>query len=102
MSDIYLDNAATTPLDPRVLEVMLPYLGEKYGNPSSFHSKGKVATDAIREARESIAAILRVRADEILFTSGGTESDNLAILGYARMNKPVSYTHLTLPTIYSV
>jgi len=93
MSDIYLDNAATTPLDPRVLEVMLPYLGEKYGNPSSFHSKGKVATDAIREARESIAAILRVRADEILFTSGGTESDNLAILGYARMNKQFG-THI--------
>ena len=87
MKDIYLDNAATTPLDPRVLEVMLPYLGEKYGNPSSFHSIGKIATDALREARADIATILHVRPDEILFTSGGTESDNLAILGYARMNK---------------
>ncbi len=87
MQDIYLDHAATTPLDPRVHEVMLPYLDEKYGNPSSFHSTGKIVTDDIREARESIAKILHVRADEILFTSGGTESDNLAILGHTRMNK---------------
>jgi cysteine desulfurase len=87
MQDIYLDHAATTPLDPRVREAMLPYLDEKYGNPSSFHSTGKIVTDDVRQARESIAQILHVRADEILFTSGGTESDNLAILGHARMNK---------------
>lgn len=93
MKDVYLDHAATTPLDPRVIEAMLPYMGEQYGNPSSFHSKGKVAADAIREAREDIAAILHVRPDEILFTSGGTESDNLAILGYARMNKQFG-THI--------
>lgn len=93
MPDIYLDHAATTPLDPRVLEVMLPYLKDKYGNPSSFHSRGKVATDALREARTSMANILHVRPDEILFTSGGTESDNLAILGYARMNKQFG-THI--------
>ncbi len=93
MPDVYLDNAATTALDPRVLEVMLPYLQDKFGNPSSFHSRGKVATDALREARASIASILCVRPDEILFTSGGTESDNLAILGYARMNKQFG-THI--------
>ena len=93
MKDVYLDNAATTALDPRVLEVMLPYLQDKFGNPSSFHSRGKVATDALREARGSIAEILHVRPDEILFTSGGTESDNLAILGYARMNKQFG-THI--------
>lgn len=86
MRNVYLDNAATTPLDPRVLEAMLPYLKEDYGNPSSFHSVGKIAKDALDAARERMAAILHVRADELLFTSGGTDSDNLAILGYARAN----------------
>lgn len=79
-----MDHAAATPMDPRVLEVMLPFLKESYGNPSSFHMKGKVVKDALEEARERVAAILGARADEILFTSGGTESDNLAVLGYAR------------------
>lgn len=83
---VYLDHAATTPLDPRVLLAMRPYLEEIHGNPSSFHGEGKRAKDAIDGARERIAKVLHVRADEILFTSGGTESDNLAILGYARAN----------------
>ncbi len=87
MREVYLDHAAATPLDPRVREAMLPYLGEVYGNPSSFHSAGKDAKDAIDDARGRIANVLNVRADEILFTSGGTESDNLAILGYVRANK---------------
>lgn len=85
--DVYLDHAATTPLHPQVREAMLPYLETEYGNPSSFHSVGKQVKDAIDTARESIANILHVRSDEILFTSGGTESDNLAILGYARKQK---------------
>jgi len=84
---VYLDHAATTQLDPRVLEVMLPYLSEKFGNPSSFHSLGKEVKDAMDEARSRLATMLSVRPDEILFTSGGTESDNLAILGYARANQ---------------
>jgi cysteine desulfurase len=84
---VYLDHAATTPLDPRVREAMLPYLCLKQGNPSSFHSFGKVIKDDIEKARLSIAEILGVRSDEILFTSGGTESDNLAVLGYARKNQ---------------
>jgi cysteine desulfurase len=84
---VYLDHAATTPLDPRVIEVMLPYLTEKYGNPSSFHTLGKQAKDDISESRSQIAEVLNVRSDEILFTSGGTESDNLAILGFARANQ---------------
>ena len=87
MKYIYLDNAATTPINPQVREVMLPYLNEKYGNPSSFHSVGKEVKDDLDTARENIGKILNVRPDEILFTSGGTESDNLAILGFARMNK---------------
>lgn len=85
--EVYLDHAATTPIHPAVREVMLPYLGEKFGNPSSFHSVGKTVKDDVDHARERIARVLNVRADEILFTSGGTESDNLAILGYARMNQ---------------
>jgi len=84
---VYLDHAATTPLDPRVREAMLPYLCLKQGNPSSFHSFGKEIKDDIEEARRSIADILGVRSDEIIFTSGGTESDNLAVLGYARKNQ---------------
>ncbi len=86
LQQVYLDHAATTPMDPRVYEVMLPYLAEKFGNPSSFHSVGKVVKDALDVARQQIATVLDVRADELLFTSGGTESDNLAILGYARAN----------------
>ena len=86
MREVYLDHAATTPLDPRVLEAMLPYLEGDYGNPSSFHTMGKRVKDAMEDARARIASILRARSDEILFTSGGTESDNLAILGVARAN----------------
>lgn len=84
---VYLDHAAATPIHSAVSEAMLPYLGEKFGNPSSFHSVGKTVKDDVDAARERIAKVLNVRADEILFTSGGTESDNLAILGYARMNQ---------------
>lgn len=87
MKSVYLDHAATTPLDPRVREAMLPYLDEKFGNPSSFHTFGKQAKDDIDDARGEIAKILHTRPDEILFTSGGTESDNLAILGFARANQ---------------
>ncbi|MBI4438248.1 cysteine desulfurase [Candidatus Uhrbacteria bacterium] len=85
--EVYLDHAATTPMLPDVLEAMLPYLTHVYGNPSSFHSLGKNAKDAVDEARTLIASLLHAREDEILFTSGGTESDNLAVLGYARKNQ---------------
>lgn len=81
-----MDHAATSPLDPRVFRVMQPWLTEKFGNPSSFHSPGKEAKDAIEAARLDISKILSCRAEEIIFTSGGTESDNLAILGFARAN----------------
>ncbi len=86
--EVYLDNAATTKTDPKVLEAMLPYFSEHYGNPSSMYKLGHESKMVIDEAREEIAKILGgVRPDEILFTSGGTESDNLAILGSARKNK---------------
>ncbi len=84
---IYLDNASTTPLDPRVLEVMLPYFSETYGNPSSFHSVGLEAKKAVSQARKTIASLLHGHEEEILFTSGGTESDNLAVIGVPRAAK---------------
>ena len=80
---IYLDYAATTPLDPRVLEAMMPYLTEKFGNPNSIHAFGREARKAVDEAREKIAALLNCRPYELVFTSGGTESDNLALRGVA-------------------
>jgi cysteine desulfurase len=75
----YLDNAATTRLDPEVLEVMLPLMTEQYGNPSSIHSYGRAVRSAIERARKSIAGILNAAPAEIFFTSGGTEADNTAI-----------------------
>ncbi|PIX62161.1 cysteine desulfurase NifS [Candidatus Uhrbacteria bacterium CG_4_9_14_0_2_um_filter_41_50] len=84
---VYLDNAATTPIDKRVLAVMKPFLTDDFGNPSSFHTPGKVAGDALDGARKQVADVIGARSDEIIFTSGGTESDNLAILGFARKNQ---------------
>ncbi|MBW2972351.1 cysteine desulfurase NifS [Candidatus Woesearchaeota archaeon] len=80
---VYLDNGATTMVDPAVVKVMLPFFTEKYGNPSSIHQKGQEAKQALAEAREVIAGKLNASYDEIIFTSGGTESDNLAIRGAA-------------------
>jgi cysteine desulfurase len=80
---IYLDHAATTPLDPRVLEEMLPYLTEHHGNPSSIHASGRRARQGLDEARETLAALLGTKPREIVFTAGGTESDNLALKGVA-------------------
>lgn len=95
---VYLDHAATTPLDRRVFKVMKPWFTNKFGNPSSFHSPGKEAKDAIEAARIKIAKILSCRAEEIIFTSGGTESDNLAVLGLARANAGAG-NHLVVSAI---
>lgn len=85
---VYLDHAATTPVDPRVRDAMLPYLGERFGNPSSPHGLGRVPKMALEEARERVAAALGADSPlEIIFTSGGTEADNLAVLGFARANR---------------
>jgi cysteine desulfurase len=78
---IYLDHSATTPVDERVFEAMLPYFSEIYGNPSSAHTFGQKAEQAIEDSRETIAKIFNCRPSEVIFTSGGSESDNLAIRG---------------------
>jgi len=80
---VYLDNAATTPVDPRVVEVMRPYWLEDWGNPSSVYAAGRRARRALDGARDRIAQVLNCRANEIIFTSCGSESDNLAIRGGA-------------------
>ena len=79
MNRIYLDNAATTPLDKEVLEAMLPYMTEKFGNPSSIYSYGRESRLAIENARKTVAKLLNAHPGEIFFTSGGTESNNTAI-----------------------
>jgi len=81
---IYFDNAATTPLDPRVRAAMHPYLDGAFGNPSSLHYDGRAARDAVEQARVSTAALCGAKASEVVFTAGGTEADNLAILGVVR------------------
>jgi cysteine desulfurase len=87
---IYLDYAATTPVDQRVLNVMMPYFRENHGNPSSVHRLGQKAETAIESAREKVAAVLHCRADEIIFTSCGSESDNLALRGAAMARRNAS------------
>jgi cysteine desulfurase len=84
---VYLDNASTTMVDDVVLNAMLPYFQESYGNPSSLHLEGRLTKSAIEQSRMKIAELIKADASEIIFTSGGTESDNLAILGIARANK---------------
>jgi cysteine desulfurase len=84
---IYLDNAASTPVSDEVLQEMLPYFKENYGNPSSIHRFGRMATKAIESARKRIAELINAQPNEILFTSGGTESNNTALCGIMRQNK---------------
>ena len=120
--EVYLDNSATTRCYTEVGELVYKVMCQDYGNPSSMHRKGVDAEHYIKDAKEILAKILKVNAKEIYFTSGGTESDNLAIIGTAKANKrrgnhlitssiehpailntmryPVSYTHLD--GIYSV
>lgn len=87
MKTIYLDYNATTTLDPAVREAMLPYLGEVYGNPSSIHHVGRRARSLLDEARDRVAQVWRCKPSELVFTSGGTESNNLAIFGAARLRR---------------
>ncbi|HEY5497491.1 MAG TPA: aminotransferase class V-fold PLP-dependent enzyme, partial [Syntrophales bacterium] len=83
MKPIYFDYAATTPCDPEVVAAMLPYFSDRFGNPSSMHAFGQETKGAVEEARERIAAFLGAAPGEIVFTSGGTESNNMAVKGVA-------------------
>ncbi len=83
---VYLDNNATTALDEKVLEAMLPYMGQVTGNPSSVHRFGRLQKDAIEQARESVAQLVGARAEQVIFTSGGTESNNLLLNGFNSKN----------------
>lgn len=85
MKSIYLDYNATTPIDPEVASAMEPYLHEKFGNPSSIHSFGRDAKNAVEEAREKVAGLIGAKPEEILFTSGGTESNHSVIAATARL-----------------
>lgn len=87
MKTIYLDNAATTAVDPAVVKEMLPFFSKKFGNPGSFHNVGLESKKAIDAARKSVSTILKCKTSEIIFTGGGTESVNLAIKGIALRNK---------------
>ena len=80
---IYLDNNATTQMDSTVVETMLPYLREKFGNPSSRHRQGRAARAAIDTAREQVASLVSAHPSQVIFTGSGTEANNLAIKGYA-------------------
>ena len=80
---IYVDHAGTTAMDPRVLEAMLPFFTQLYGNPSSVHTVGQEARHALDLARERVSKVLHCRTNEVVFTSGGTEADNAAIHGAA-------------------
>jgi cysteine desulfurase len=83
MTMLYLDNAATTPVRPEVLEAMMPYLTRRFGNPSSHHTVGEDAAGALADARARVARVLGMRASDVVFTSGGTEANNLAVKGIA-------------------
>src|SRR5262245_48467713 len=105
MNRIYFDNAATTALDSEVLEAMMPYLTEKFGNPSSIYSYGRESRLAVETARKAVAKILNAHPAEIFFTSGGTESSNTAITAAVRdlgcthiITSPLEH-HATLHTV---
>jgi cysteine desulfurase len=96
---LYLDHNATTPIDPRVLEAMLPWLREGFGNPSSPHAYGRRARDAVESARGQAAALLGAPLGGIIFTSGGTESDNHAVIGAARLGLRAGRDELVISAV---
>ena len=91
---IYLDNAATTPIDPLVLKAMLPYFSKVFANPASVHSLGQTSLKAVDDARYVIANILKTSGNEIIFTSGATESNNLVLKGIAFHSSIAKNTHI--------
>ncbi|MFZ3062195.1 MAG: cysteine desulfurase NifS [Actinomycetota bacterium] len=98
MNIVYMDHAATTPTDPEVVKAMLPYFTEKFGNPSTLYSVGREAKRAVEEARAKVAGLIGAEAEEIVFTSGGTEADNFALEGVAFANESKGH-HIITSTI---
>src|ERR1700722_20544884 len=96
---IYLDNNATTPVLPEVLEAMRPYFIERFGNASSIHHHGQETRAAVESARESVAELLGCTASEIVFTSGGTEADNLAVAGFTSGGDHVITSSIENPSL---
>jgi len=97
-SEIYVDYQSAKPVDPRVIEVMLPYFSERFGNPASLHLPGDRATAALEESRADVADFLSAKAEEIVFTSGATEANNLALIGYANRNRR-NGTHVVMSEV---
>ena len=91
MEQIYFDHSATTPLDPRVVEAMLPFYGANFGNPSSLHWAGQQAKQAIDAARQQVADLFHASPEEIIFTASGTEADNMVLKGIASRYQPRRY-----------
>ncbi|MBO3802695.1 MAG: cysteine desulfurase NifS [Candidatus Brockarchaeota archaeon] len=89
-----MDHSATTPVDPKVVEAMVPYFSEKFGNASSLHSFGREAFEAVQESRRKVAELIGASPEEVIFTGGGTESDNLAVVGSARKMKQKGRDHV--------
>ena len=87
MINVFMDHSSTSKVDDKVLDAMLPYFSKYYGNPSSIHLFGREAYDAVDLSRRKVADMLNAKEDEIIFTAGGTESDNIAIKGVAYKNK---------------
>src|SRR5215207_3463705 len=98
MRRVYLDHSATTPVDPRVVEAMLPYLTAKFGNPSSVHFYGQEARAAVDRARREVADLVGARPNEVVFLSGGTEANNLAVRGHCEQATDHG-RHLITPSI---
>jgi cysteine desulfurase len=101
MRQIYLDHSATSAVDPQVMEIMLPYFSAEYGNASSLHKLGQDALEALNDARKKIARVLNAQPDEIVFTSGGTESNNLALKGaaFGALTRKSKKNHIITSTI---
>jgi cysteine desulfurase len=97
MKRVYLDYAATTPTHPEVVKAMLPYFTEDFGNPSSVYACGQEAKAAVEEARARVAELVGARAEEVVFTSGGTEADNFALEGIAFANEAKGNHIITSP-----
>lgn len=99
MKKIYLDYAATTPVDPQVLKTMMPYFSDKFANTMSLHQMGQIANDAVENTRKIIASFIKAKPEEIYFTSSATESNNLALKGVAFANREKGKNHIIISSI---